>query len=125
MSEATSWTANPMGDDPIAAVDAMERAVTVDLIATFEPNLVDCKLSDKLEDLVTSSIHQPFDYLPVRENGRIVGLLPLHEFRNSRTPSAGETAKGAMQPLDQSILIASGTGALAYLGRPTGIPADW
>lgn len=116
MDDVTSWSANPLGDNSIAVVEAMERAVTVDLIATFEPKLVGCESSDKLEDLVSSPTHQAFDYLPVRQpDGRIVGLLPLHEFRNGPTRHTGETAFASMQPLDQSILIASGTGVLAYI----------
>ena len=116
MNDVVSWSANPLGDNSIAVVEAMERAVTVDVIATFEPKLVWCEASDKLEDLASSPAHQPYDYLPVRQpDGRIVGLLPLHEFRNRPMRQAGETASVSMQPLDQSILIASGTGALAYI----------
>jgi len=111
MDDVISWAANPLGDDAIATVEAMERAVTVDLITTFEPKLVWCESSDKLDDLVSSPAHEPYDFLPVRKDGRIVGLLPLREFRNSPTA----TAAGSMQPLDQSILIASGTGVLAYI----------
>jgi hypothetical protein len=96
MNETRSWAADPLREDAITAVDAMERAVTVDLIATFEPKLVCCAPTDKLDDLVTSSNHRPFDYLPVRTDDRIVGLLPLHEFRNSKTAPAAETAEGAM-----------------------------
>jgi hypothetical protein len=77
--------------------------------------LVWCESSDKPEDLVSNPTHQPYDYLPVRKGGRIVGLLPLHEFRDGLTRPAGETASVSMQPLDQSSLIASGTGALAYI----------
>ena len=115
MDDVIPWAANPLGDNSIAVVEAIERAVTVDLIATFEPKLVWCESSDKPEDLVSNPTHQPYDYLPVRKGGRIVGLLPLHEFRDGPTRRAGETASASMQPLDQSILIASGTGALAYI----------
>jgi hypothetical protein len=93
----------------------MERAVTVDLIATFEPNLVSCAPTDKIDRLRSNSDYAAFDYLPVQLDGRIVGLLPLHQFRNREELSVAETAGHGMRALEQAILIASGTGVLRYM----------
>jgi hypothetical protein len=93
----------------------MERAVTVDLIATFEPKLVCCALTDEITSLLANSDYTQFDYLPVRSNDRIMGSLPLCEFRHAKVKPVGQTAQRAMRPLDQSILIASGTGVLRYI----------
>jgi hypothetical protein len=93
----------------------MEKAITVDLIATFEPKLVCCAPTDQLDRLHSNSNCSGFDYLPVRLDDKIVGLLPLHEFRNRKKPAGAETAEGAMRALEQAILIASGTGVVRYI----------
>jgi CBS domain-containing protein len=93
----------------------MERAVTVDLIGTFEPQLVCCGLSDEIAGLLSNSTYAQFDYLPVRSDDRVVGLLSLRGLRDATMTPAGPTAGHAMRPLDQSILITSGTGVLRYI----------
>jgi hypothetical protein len=115
VNEYGPWPADPLGDAPIAAVEAMERAVTVDLIGTFEPQLVCCALSDEIAWLLSNSIYAQFDYLPVRSDDRVVGLLPLRGLRDATMTPTGPTAGHAMRPLDQSILITSGTGVLRYI----------
>jgi hypothetical protein len=115
VNEATPWSADPLAGEPIAAVEAMERAVTVDLIATFEPNLVCCSPTDEIDRLRSNPAYAGFDYLPVRLDDRIVGLLPLSEVSSRREPLVAETAERAMCALDQAILIASGTGVLRYM----------
>jgi hypothetical protein len=109
------WSADPLGDGAIATVEAMERAVTVDLIGTFEPQLVCCALSDEIVGLLANSTYAQFDYRPVRSDDRVVGLLPLRGFRHATMPPTGLTAGHAMRPLDQAILITSGTGVLRYI----------
>jgi hypothetical protein len=115
VNEYGPWVADPLDDGSIAAVEAMERAVTVDLIGTFEPQLVCCALSDEIAGLLSNSTYAQFDYLPVRSDYRVVGLLPLGEFRDATMNPTGPTAGHAMRPLDQSILITSGTGVLRYI----------
>jgi hypothetical protein len=46
------WSADPLA---VAVVEAMERAVTVDLIGTFEPQLVCCAPSDEIVGLLAQS----------------------------------------------------------------------
>jgi hypothetical protein len=108
------WAADPLSDGSIAAVKSIENAVTVDLIATCEPQLVCCTKTDTITELLTNSHYAPFDYLPVRSDERMVGLLPLCQFR-AASINAGLTADGAMRSLDQSILITSGSGVLRYV----------
>jgi hypothetical protein len=120
VTETKPWAADPLGDGSIAAVEAIERAVTVDLIATFEPQLVCCATTDELSGLLADGNYAPFDYLPVRFGERVIGLLPLCEYRPA--PPAGLTAERAMQPLDQSILITSGSGVLRYIEEAAASP---
>jgi hypothetical protein len=115
MGELAPWSADPLAGDSIAVVEAMERAVTVDLIATFEPKLICCTPADKISHLLSESEYSTFDYLPVQLDGRIVGLLPLCQFRSQEVPPSVEAAGNAMCALEQAILIASGTGVLRYM----------
>jgi len=52
------WASDPLGDGSIAAVEAIESAVTVDLIATFEPQLMCCAKTDAIDrPLPTPTMH--------------------------------------------------------------------
>jgi hypothetical protein len=115
------WAADPINDGSVAAVEAIERAVTVDLIATFEPQLRCCAKTDAIVGLLADRNYALYDYLPVRSDDRIVGLLPLGEFRTAYT-DPGLTAEGAMRLLDESILITSGSGVLRYIEEAEASP---
>lgn len=43
------WAADPISDGSVAAVEAIEGAVAVDLIATFEPQLKCCAKTDAID----------------------------------------------------------------------------
>lgn len=116
------WASDPLGDGSIAAVEAIESAVTVDLIATFEPQLMCCAKTDAIDRLLVDPDYAQFDYLPVRANDRIVGLLPLSELRAALIDQPGLTAEGVMHSLDQSILITSGSSVLRYIEEATASP---
>jgi hypothetical protein len=116
------WASDPLGDGSIAAVEAIEGAVTVDLIATFEPELMCCAKTDAIDRLLADPDYAHFDYLPVRSKDRIVGLLPLGEFRAAPIDPPGLTAEGVMHSLDQSILITSGSSVLRYIEEATASP---
>jgi hypothetical protein len=109
------WASDPLDDGSIAAVEAIESAVTVDLIATFEPRLACCDKTDGIDRLLADASYAQFDYLPVRSKDRIVGLLPLNEFRAAPIDSLELTAESVMHSLDQSILITSGSSVLRYI----------
>src|SRR6516225_8214996 len=89
------WAADPLSDRSIAAIEAIEKAITVDLIATFEPQLKCCAASDTIVSLLADSNYAPYDYLPVRSDDRIVGLLRLDKFRGAPI-DPGLTTDGAM-----------------------------
>jgi CBS domain-containing protein len=118
----TAWAADPLSDGSIAAVEAIEGAVTVDLIATFEPQLVCCAKTDAIDRLIADARYAQFDYLPVRSEDRIVGLLPLGEFRAAPIDPLGLTAESVMHSLDQSILITSGSSVLCYIEEAEASP---
>jgi hypothetical protein len=116
------WAADPLSDGSIAAVEVIEGAVTVDLIATFEPQLACCAKTDAIDRLLADASYAQFDYLPVRSKDRIVGLLPLNEFRAAPIDSLGLTTERVMHSLDQSILITSGSSVLRYIEEAEASP---
>jgi hypothetical protein len=91
------WAADPLSNGSIAAVETIENAVTVDLIATFEPQLVCCATTDAIVELLADGNYVSFDYLPVRSGDRIVGLLSLGKLR-AASIDPRLTAEGAMSP---------------------------
>jgi CBS domain-containing protein len=116
------WAAHPLSDGSIAAIEAIEGAVTVDLISTFEPQLACCAKTDAIDPLLADASYAQFDYLPVRSEDRIVGLLPLGEFRAAPIDPLGLTAESVMHSLDQSILITSGSSVLRYIEEAEASP---
>jgi hypothetical protein len=121
VKDFVAWAADPISDRSVAPVETIERAVTVDLIATFEPQLRRCAKTDSIVSLLADSNYAPYDYLPVRSDDRIVGLLPLAELRPASI-DPGLTAEEAMSSLDQSILIASDSGVLRYIEEAEASP---
>jgi hypothetical protein len=51
------WAADPLSGGSIAAVEAIEGAVTVDLIATFEPQLACCAKTDAVDRLLADTTY--------------------------------------------------------------------
>jgi hypothetical protein len=115
------WGADPLSDGAILAIEAIERSITVDLIATFEPQLVCCTKTDIIAELKANEKYAPFDYLPVRSDGLIIGLLPLGGLRAEST-DPGMTAEGAMSSLNQSIMTTSSSGVLHYIEEAEASP---
>ncbi len=97
------------GEAAMAA--AFERAFPVRLIGTLD-GLVTCGIEDRLEAVAARPEIEPFDQLPVVEDGRIVGLV-----RRSRLLAAPATAavREVFDRLDETVLIAADAGILAFL----------
>jgi hypothetical protein len=69
------WGSDPLAVDAATAFASMEASLTVGLISTFEPDLVFCREDDLICEIRENDRYQPFDHLPVKRDGRIVGLL--------------------------------------------------
>ena len=111
------WANVALDVDPEQIMAALERGFPVRLIGTFE-NLVTCRLEDSLNHVVSRTDAEEFDYLPVTDSDKIVGLL------NRRALVAGEglSAKGseklvsdAFDRLDERNIIAADAGILVFL----------
>ena len=62
MKDFVPWAADPISDRSVAAVETIERAVTVDLIATFEPQLRCCAKTDSIVSLLADSNYAPYGH---------------------------------------------------------------
>ncbi len=92
----------------------MEASVTVRLISTFEPDLISCEEDDLVHTICESDRYRPFDYLPVKRGGRIIGLLALANVR-SNFDVGPEPVFKHMKQIDDTILISSDVGILSFV----------
>jgi CBS domain-containing protein len=80
-------------------MSGLESGLRVLHIAAFR--LKDCKSSDNAAEVLCNPLLKDFDRIPVRDNGRIVGVL-------ERKSDVGQgSCKEHMRPLDESILISA------------------
>mgnify|MGYP001272975507 CR=1 FL=1 len=77
----------------------LEAGLHVRLIASFD--LKCCDATDSVTDVLNRDEFSDFDYIPVRDAGRIVGVLERNNLRGTGT------ALNAMRQLDDSLLIAA------------------
>ena len=114
-----AWARHPLEFDEEKTFAALETGLTVDLISTFEPDLVTCEVEDDLVAVLTRPDAQDFDHLPVRRGGRIVGVLRRAELEQ-KLQTGDETqlptkVADAYKPLDDSTLITSNAGILTFI----------
>jgi predicted transcriptional regulator len=108
------WGSHPLEFDAATAFASLEASVAVRLIATFEPDLIYCEEDDLVSQICESDKYRTFDYLPVKSDGRVVGLLSLVNLRNN-SYACSDLASKLMKQIDDTILISSDTGILAFL----------
>ncbi len=118
-----NW-ASVAGGSP-EAMEAVQNALPVQLIATPRRNLETCRAGDDLAQVAERNAKResPFDHLPVVEGGEdergtIIGLLDLTPFRSGRNPQ-GENPQGfvkcRMRPLSEDILIGADASILDFV----------
>lgn len=103
------WALPPLGKDSSRLFSSIEEGLTVELIATFDPRV--CGIGDALRAVVDREDLQEFDYAPVKDGARTVGLLHRTAHKDSASGSVGE----AMDPLHGGMLISSDSGILSYI----------
>ena len=106
------WGSDPLAVDAANAFASMEASLTVRLISTFEPNLVFCQEGDLVHKICECGRYQRFDYLPVKRDNRIVGLLSL---KNMKSDFGADLVSQHMKRIDDTILISSDVGILSFV----------
>ncbi|MGF1472327.1 MAG: hypothetical protein ACFB50_11405 [Rubrobacteraceae bacterium] len=109
-ADMSNWAAMPLGDDADSVLSSLEQGLSVGLITTFDPCC--CEVDDDLEEVVGREDLREFDYLPVKENGEVVGLLHRAEYD---AKDATGSVKEAMCNLRGDLVIAASAGILSYI----------
>jgi hypothetical protein len=104
------WAAHPLKFEEHAFRE-MERGLTVRLIATREPRT--CQLGDSIKTVLARRDISAFDYLPVMDGERTVGIL----HKSGLDIPAGTEVRVAdkMQPLTDANLISADAGILTFV----------
>jgi len=105
------WASSPLETDSSRLLSSVEQGLTVGLIATSKPKV--CGVRDDLQAVIEREDLQPFDYVPVKDNERTVGLLHRSGNKDAEAKSVAEV----MQPLHGGMLISSDSGILSYIER--------
>lgn len=112
------WASPPLDTDSSQLLLSLEQGITVCLIATFRPRV--CGIRDDLRAVVERGDLQQFDYVPVKDGDRTVGLLHRSAHKNSESGTVGD----AMEPLHEGMLISSHSGVLSYIERADAHPCQ-
>jgi hypothetical protein len=84
------WARSSVGDQPYATLEALQKGLTIALIATARVSLETCTSDDMLPSVMASPRYNDFDFLPVIEpkTSRIVGLIEIAPYRQGGAPVA-------------------------------------
>ncbi len=104
------WASMPLEGDADSLLSSLEQGLSVRLITTFEPNC--CEADDDLKEVIGREDLREFDYVPVKENDEVVGLLhrPEHD-----TEDASGRVRDAMWHLREDLIISADAGILSYI----------
>jgi hypothetical protein len=105
----SGWASLPLEGNPDLVMSSLERGMTVGLIPTFNP--LCCEARDEISEVVDRDDLREFDYVPVEENGTVVGLLE----RTKPDLPDGRPVRAGMTPLHGDLLRSSDAGILSYI----------
>ena len=97
-----------------AAREATKAAFHVRLIGTFEPDLV-CAPADAIADAWLAAAQPDFDYFPVRDADRTIGLLVRGDCPN-------RLVRDAMRPLSEELIVSSDMAIAELIPRMKTLP---
>lgn len=106
----TPWASHPLDGGVNQALCALEAGMHIALIATF--SLKTCQVNDAVEEVLIRPELQAFDYIPVRDQDTIVGVL--HRSCQTEKQIVGFVQE-AMQLIDESMLIPANASLLSFV----------
>jgi hypothetical protein len=112
----TPWAKRPSGAEPDATLYAIQRGLTVSLIATPRDRFETCVEHERLSKVVERNRHNGFDFLPVieRNNGLIIGLIEISAFIRANS-IAESTVSDLMHPLSEEHLFGAEASILTFV----------
>ncbi len=112
----TPFAADVLAVDPDELFSSLERGLPVRLIATMR-DLQTCDINEDVSAVLSNQRLADFDYVPVRRDGVIVGLLDRLQLTDKQ--KLGLQMKGPVDgfftPLHESCLIAATEGILSFI----------
>src|SRR5882757_961523 len=83
------WASSAVEDEHQVTLEALQKGLTVDLIATKKEYFVTCRKNEPLSNVIEHNRSNQFDFLPVVDDtaqavstpGRIVGLVEIEPYR--------------------------------------------
>lgn len=112
------WIRPPVGGDSSRLFSSIEEGLTVELIATFNPRV--CGVRDALKAVIEREDLQRFDYVPVKDGDRTVGLLHRTAHKDAEAGAVGD----AMDHLHEGIIVSSNSGILSFIERAGDYPCQ-
>lgn len=110
MSRPNNWAAHPLAFEEHVLGEA-ERGLTVNLIATRE--LRTCNVTDSIAAVLARHDISAFDYVPVMDGKRTVGILHKAGLNNLAEP--GVRVADKMEPLSDANLMSADAGILTFV----------
>ena len=109
------WAQMPIRGQPRATVDAFQRGLTVNLIATHRASFETCRQDEILSNVVERNRQKAFDFLPVVEpaGDRIVGMVEIAPYMHAETPEANIGL--LMHPLSEENLLGADASILTFV----------
>ncbi|MBD2075494.1 hypothetical protein H6F86_16645 [Phormidium sp. FACHB-592] len=105
------WASNSINGDVTQILPALEEGIPITLITSFD--LITCELDDPMEEVLSRSDLQGFDYIPVRdESESVVGVL-VHQ--DALKPN--EPVRAVMRQLHPSMLISADASLLSFVAE--------
>lgn len=124
MPEEPIFLSDALDIDQDHFLSRLEEAMPVSLISTFG-ELVDCAASDTVRKILSRTDIEPFDYLPVDQDGTYVGLLEHHLLRGQRNEGQlndDALVEEIMQPISEDCLIAAEASLLRFVEQADAQP---
>jgi hypothetical protein len=109
------WASSSIGNEPHVTIEALQKGLTVDLIATKRSNFETCAHDEMLSAVVERNRHNRFDFLPVVEpaTGRIVGLIEIAPLMKGEV--ADRRVSVMMRPLSEENLLGADASILTFI----------
>jgi hypothetical protein len=107
------WSAAPLSIKPHLVLAQVELGFTVRLIATKDPR--SCESDDDLGTTVARADLNTFDHVPVRHEGRTVGILNRYRYLDVQTAHKPRTVGDATDILNDRNLIPAEAGILSFV----------
>jgi CBS domain containing-hemolysin-like protein len=110
-----AWATSSIGNEPHVTIEALQKGLTVDLIATKRSSFETCAHDEMLSTVVERNRHNGFDFLPVIEaaTGRIIGLIEIAPLMKRRI--ADRRVSTVMRPLSEENLLGADASILTFV----------